>query len=71
MITEREINLININEAAKFLNLKISRLRAAVFRKEIPYVKLGALIRFDKEDLLKWLESKKIESNRQQRFALY
>lgn len=64
MITEREINLININEAAKFLNLKISRLRAAVFRKEIPYVKLGALIRFDKEDLLKWLESKKIESNR-------
>jgi excisionase family DNA binding protein len=43
--------LYTINEAANLLSIKISRLRQAVFRKEISYIKLGALVRFRQEDL--------------------
>ena len=43
--------LYSIEEASKILNLKVSRLRQAVFRREINHVKLGALVRFREEDL--------------------
>ncbi len=43
--------LYTIEEAARLLNLKISRLRMAVFKKEISYVKLGALVRFRITDI--------------------
>ena len=44
-------DLLTIKEAAEFLNVKVSWLRQAVFRREIDHVKLGALIRFRLEDL--------------------
>lgn len=47
--------LFTIEEAAKMQNLKISRLRSAIFKKEISYVKLGALIRFRSEDLSRFI----------------
>ena len=61
---ENKVNskLLTIKQAAEYLNLKISRLRAAVFRKEISIVKIGALIRFDMDDLIEWIESRKIKS---------
>ena len=52
--------LYNITEAAGLLNMKISRLRTAVFRKEVTYVKLGGLVRFKKEDLKTWIEANTI-----------
>lgn len=52
--------LLTIEDASKFLSIKVSRLRTAVFRKELPYIKIGRLVRFKEEDLSKWLESKTI-----------
>ncbi|CBW25677.1 phage-related conserved hypothetical protein [Halobacteriovorax marinus SJ] len=49
--------LLTIEEAAQLLSLKVSRLRTAVFRKEIPYIKIGRLVRFHEEHLLNWIES--------------
>lgn len=43
--------LYTVDEAAKILNIKISRLRMAIFRREINYVKLGALVRLREEDI--------------------
>jgi excisionase family DNA binding protein len=43
--------LFTVDEAAKILNIKISRLRMAIFRREINYVKLGALVRLREEDI--------------------
>lgn len=43
--------LFTVEEASKMLNLKISRIRSAIFKREISYVKFGALIRFRAEDL--------------------
>jgi len=47
--------LYTVEEAAKVLNIKVSRLRQAVFRGEISYVKLGALVRFREEDLQNYI----------------
>lgn len=56
MITESK-NLLTLDEAAKFLSIKNSRLRTAVFRKEIPFIKIGRLVRFKQADLNKWIEA--------------
>ena len=53
---EKSIDLLTIEEAANVLRLKKSRLRQAVFRREVKYVKLGALIRFKREHLVEWIE---------------
>ncbi|MBD66491.1 MAG: excisionase [Halobacteriovoraceae bacterium] len=50
--------LLTIQEASEFLSVKISRLRTAVFKREIPYVKIGRLVRFKVEDLNEWIDSK-------------
>lgn len=54
--------LLSIQEASDFLNLKVSWLRSAVFKDQIPYIKVGHLIRFDQNDLVEWINSKKEET---------
>lgn len=56
-------SLMNFTEACDFLKIKKSRLRTAVFRKEIPYLKIGRLIRFDLDDLKKWVNALKEQTN--------
>jgi excisionase family DNA binding protein len=55
--------LLNTDDTAKMLGVKTSWVRMAVFRKKIPYVKLGRLVRFKREDLEKFIKdnSKKEE----------
>lgn len=55
-----ETKLLTTEEAALFLNVKISRLRMAVFRKEVPYIKIGRLVRFSESQLHAWLEAQTI-----------
>jgi excisionase family DNA binding protein len=57
----KEPELLTIDEAAQFLNVKVSNLRSAVFRRRIRYFKVGALIRFNKADLILWLEEKIVQ----------
>ncbi len=57
----KELELLTIEEAAQFLNVKVSNLRSAVFRKKIRHFKVGALIRFDKADLVQWLQEKLVQ----------
>lgn len=59
-----EFQLMTINEAAVFLNLKVSRLRREVFMKAIPYYKIGSLIRFKKEELMRWLDEKMVHATK-------
>ena len=47
--------LYTVEEASRILNLKLSRMRMAIFRKEISYVKLGALVRLREEDIKKFI----------------
>lgn len=58
-----EIQLMTIKEASIFLNLKVSKLRKDIFMKTIPYYKIGSLIRFKKDELIKWVEEKLVSSS--------
>ncbi len=59
-----ETSLLTINEASSFLNVKVSKLRTAVLNRDIPFLKMGRLIRFDKADLLKWIEELKTKTQK-------
>lgn len=50
------IELLTIDEAAAILRVKKSRLRKAIFRREVKFVKLGALVRFRRTHLIEWIE---------------
>lgn len=47
--------ILNFAETANYLNVKQSWLRMAIFRRKIPFIKVGRLIRFDVEQLNEWL----------------
>ena len=49
------IELFTLEEAAQILKIKESRLRKAVFRRELRFVKLGALVRFKRAHLEEWI----------------
>lgn len=52
-----EENLLDISAVAKLLNVKESWLRMAIFKREIPFIKIGRLIRFKKEDIEDFIKS--------------
>ena len=56
-----KFELMTIKEASQFLNVKVSNLRTAIFMKRIRYLKIGALIRFNKSDLIQWLEEQVVQ----------
>ena len=54
------MELLTIQEASEFLKMKESWIRSAIFKRAIPYIKMGALIRFNKTELHRWLEGQTI-----------
>jgi len=56
---QAETKLMTIEETAKYLNVKKSKLRSMVFKKEIPIIRLGRLLRFNQAEIDNWLISKK------------
>ena len=52
--------VLNIDKAAKFLNLTQSALRAKISRRDIPYYKSGKRIFFLRTTLLEWIKSKTV-----------
>lgn len=53
---------LTIAQAAYLLNMKESRLKNLVFRKAIPYIKIGHSIRFAKAQLIDWVNAKTVEA---------
>ncbi|MBI2522274.1 MAG: helix-turn-helix domain-containing protein [Bdellovibrio sp.] len=53
--SEKKKELLTVKEAANFLNVKVSWVRQAVFKREINHVKVGALVRFREEDLQSYI----------------
>lgn len=50
---------LTFKEAKMLLNTTDGHLRSLVFQQKIPYIKLNRLIRFDYDDLIKWIEGNK------------
>lgn len=53
--------LLSIEEVSKLLSVKISWIRSLVFKKQIPYIKVGKHIRFSLLEIEKWFEERKVQ----------
>lgn len=51
-------SLLNIDELIQWLNVKESTIRKWTCRKKIPYIKVGGAVRFRREDIQAWLDSR-------------
>lgn len=54
--------LMSINDVAEHLGVSVRHIRRLVAERRIPYLKWGHLLRFDPEELGKWIESQRVEA---------
>ena len=52
--------LVDISAVAERLCVSVSYVRARVFRREIPFYKIGAAVRFDLGEIERWLQDRKV-----------
>ena len=50
--------LLNVKDVEDRLNIRQSTLRAWIFQRKIPVVRIGRLVRFKEADLERWLKEK-------------
>lgn len=50
---------VNKREVAKFLGLSVSMINKLVLSKKIPFYKMGAAVRFNLDEIKKWVEERK------------
>jgi hypothetical protein len=54
--------LISVEEARRMLDLpSVNALRIAVSRRQVPFLKIGARLRFSEKSLAEFIEAKKVE----------
>jgi len=56
-----EKRLLNIKELSTLIGVSVSTLYTWVSQRRIPYVKCGHSVRFDLEDINKWITKLKVE----------
>ena len=54
------MNLVDIKTLARILSVKQKTIYDWIHKGYIPFVKLGRLVRFDENEIKKWLENKKL-----------
>ena len=53
--------LLSIRDVSEMLKIKEATLRAWVFQRQIPCIRLGRLVRFKRGDLERWIRDKERE----------
>jgi excisionase family DNA binding protein len=56
------IDLLTIREAANVLRLSVSGVRRLQRQRQIPFIKLGGSIRFDRRDLISLLNKNRVQT---------
>ena len=56
--------LLDINEVADYIGLSVHTLYTMVSQRRIPYVKMGRLTKFDREEIDKWIASHSVKVRR-------
>jgi excisionase family DNA binding protein len=56
-----DVRLLNVKQAARLLGTTPGSLYSMVWRREVPFVKLGRSLRFDVNDLNELIESSKFK----------
>lgn len=54
---EAEDNILNVEQASKFLNLQRATVYGMTSRREIPFIKKSKKLYFSKDDLTAWLKT--------------
>jgi excisionase family DNA binding protein len=55
------IDLLTIPEAAEILKISVSGIRRLQQRRRIPFIKVGASIRFTREDILSFVRQNRVD----------
>lgn len=55
--------LVDIKAVAKQLGIKESMVRNLVFKKKIPFIKIGSLLRFDPDQITTWYKTNHTKNN--------
>ncbi|MDE3135745.1 MAG: helix-turn-helix domain-containing protein [Acidobacteriota bacterium] len=58
-----EARLLTVQEAARYMAVSVSTLYGWVWQRRIPFVKMGRALRFDLDDLKKFIETSRVKSN--------
>ena len=53
--------LLNIEEAAALLNISVKTIYGLTCAKKVPYIKIGARVLFDPDEIKAWIESQKVK----------
>jgi len=53
--------LISIPTLSLMLGVPVNTIRAWVYKRQIPYYKLGKLVRFNLKEIRVWVEAKKVQ----------
>lgn len=53
----KDLELLTIEDVSKILSVKLSWVRKAIFRKELSYRKIGALVRFTYDDIQTYINT--------------
>lgn len=56
------MELVSINTLSNMLEVPESTIRYYILKNYIPYVKLGKLIRFDKDTINKWIKDRTVKA---------
>ena len=65
------VRLMNIKEAARYLGTTPATLYGRIWRREVPFVKLGRSVRFDVRDLEALIEASKVGPEGPNQFRRY
>ena len=57
---QKEVRLLNIRDAARYLGTTPATLYTKIWRRQIPFVKFGRSVRFDVKDLDQLIEDAKV-----------
>ena len=52
--------LLTIIDISRILNVKVSWVKSAIFKRKIPYIKVGHYVRFDEKEIESWIKRHKI-----------
>ena len=56
--------LLNIQEIAEILSVKVATIYGWVSEGYIPHVKLGRLVRFDRKEVLEWVRNHRVKGRK-------
>jgi len=57
-------HLLDVGAVAQHLGVDVRHVRRLVFERRIPYIKWGHLLRFDPDEIARWLEANRRPAER-------